>query len=197
MNKKMFKWDKLNRCDLANHETGVAIACKILSISMGLGEKFCKDIEKYARLHDIGKFFIDPEILNKDRPLSADEFKLVRQHPIAGYLHLKAHCQAADLEMAAQIALDHHEHWDGNGYPCGKVGTDISLPGRIVAVCDVYAALRECRSYKVGMGHAEAVRAVASGKGRQFDPDVVEAFLQIEHRIERAFAEREEASGTV
>ncbi|MCZ8324316.1 MAG: HD domain-containing protein [Sphingomonadaceae bacterium] len=192
----MHKWPKITRLSLAEHEANVSIACVILSKKMDLDDKLCSKIGKYAALHDIGKFFIDPTILDKEGPLSANEIKLVREHPIAGYQHLMAHSQAAHLEVAAQIALNHHEHWDGTGYPYGKVGADISLPGRIVAVCDVYAALRERRPYKIGMGHAEAVRAVASGAGAQFDPKVIEAFLQIEHRIERALASRFTVSET-
>ncbi|MCZ8173500.1 MAG: HD domain-containing protein [Brevundimonas sp.] len=183
-------WDLSSRTQLGRHERTVGLLSGILSKALGLDADFCHRIERSAALHDIGKVYINPEILNKQGPLSAEELRIVRQHPTAGYLHIQAIDRSGQLQLAAEIALDHHEHWNGHGYPFGKAGEEISLAGRIAAICDVYAALREQRPYKRGLSHAEAAAKIVAGSGTQFDPEIVQSFCTIEHLIEAALEVR-------
>jgi putative two-component system response regulator len=138
-------WDRMSRHQLARHERIVGLLSGVVGKAMGLGLNECKLLTRAAALHDIGKADIALSIWSKEAPLDAEETSLVHQHPILGYLRLKAHPRSADLNLAALIALEHHERWDGRGYPAGKKGSEISLPARITSICDVYSALREKR----------------------------------------------------
>ena len=133
-------------------------------------------------LHDIGKMKIPMSILHKEGPLTPDEWALMRTHTIEGEAILSSARKRnasldALLDVAIAIAGDHHERWDGGGYPRGLKGMDISLAGRIVAVADVYDALVNVRPYKNAWTHQQAVEEIINCKGSQFDPLVVEAFL--------------------
>ncbi len=133
-------------------------------------------------LHDIGKTKIPMSILHKEGPLTPDEREIVRTHTTESESILSdARKRNASLDrlldMAIAVAMEHHECWDGSGYPRGLKGDDISLAGRIVAVADVYDALVNMRSYKVAMSHEQAVKEILKGKGSRFDPLVVEAFM--------------------
>lgn len=150
----------------------------------------CRLIARGAALHDIGKASIDSTVLNKPGPLDAQEAELIRLHPLVGSIRLRSLPQTAQLALAADIALEHHERWDGSGYPAGMSGSEISLAARITSICDVYAALREKRSYKNGLGHGSAMRKIIAGSGSQFDPDVVKAFLRCERQIEKVLDAR-------
>ena len=121
-------------------------------------------------------------ILHKEGPLTPDEWALMRTHTIEGEAILSSARKRnasldALLDVAIAIAGDHHERWDGGGYPRGLKGMDISLAGRIVAVADVYDALVNVRPYKNAWTHQQAVEEIINCKGSQFDPLVVEAFL--------------------
>lgn len=132
-------------------------------------------------LHDIGKVAIKDEVLLKPGKLTADEYELMKTHTLKGAYTLQTaieqHPQATFLQMARDIALTHHERYDGTGYPAGLAGDEIPLCGRIVAVADVYDALTSRRIYKQAFDHDTARRMIVAEAGRQFDPDVVEAFL--------------------
>lgn len=180
-------WDRMSRHRLARHERIVGLLSGILGKAMGLGVDECKLLTRAAALHDIGKADIDPSIWNKAGPLDADETSLAHQHTVLGYLRLKSRPQSANLNLAAVIALEHHERWDGQGYPAGKKGLEISLPARITSICDVYAALRERRSYKACFEHEAALAELEAGSGSQFDPSVFAAFLVCEPEIKKAF----------
>lgn len=141
-----------------------------------------------APLHDIGKVGIRDAVLNKPGALTADELAEMRQHPVYGYeTILRAEQQSgvdgdadlAILQLAKDIVYTHHERWDGTGYPRGLRGTEIPLAGRVVAVVDVYDALVEPRPYRRQLPHSEAVALILAGRGTQFDPQVVEAFLSV------------------
>ena len=140
---------------------------------------------KSAPLHDIGKVGIPDSILLKPGALTAEEFETMKQHTTLG---LDAIVQAENqcgmrvdfLQFAKQIAYSHHERWDGKGYPQGLAGEAIPLPARLMAIADVYDALINKRVYKPPFSHEEAVAIMAAGRGTQFDPEVLDAFIDIE-----------------
>ena len=120
----------------------------------------------------------------KPGPLTREEFEVMKRHTTIGGETLRAvtlaHPEARYLSMARDIALTHHERFDGSGYPLGLSGTDIPLCGRITALADVYDALTTRRVYKDKMSHEEARAVIIAGSGSHFDPDLVQAFLQRE-----------------
>ncbi|MEL6984677.1 MAG: HD-GYP domain-containing protein, partial [Actinomycetota bacterium] len=131
-------------------------------------------------LHDIGKMSVPPEILNKKEKLSDDEWTLLKGHPEAGGRMLTPLKEW--LGPWALAASEHHERWDGGGYPRGLRGNQISLAGRITAVADAYDVITSKRSYKEPMSPAAARRELVVCSGTQFDPDVVRAFLNVSLR---------------
>ena len=117
-------------------------------------------------------------MLTKPGKLTSGEFEQVKTHTTVG-ARMLAGSAFALLEMAEQIALTHHEKWDGGGYPAGLAGEAIPLAGRIVAVADVFDALTHVRPYKPAWSRTEAIAEIASQAGRHFDPEVLEAFLSL------------------
>lgn len=148
---------------------------------------FLKQIEISAMLHDIGKVGISDEILLKPGKLTMDERREMEQHPLISSQCLRRIEEklgsANFLEMAHEIALYHHERWDGRGYPFGRRGEAIPISARIVAIADVYDALVSERVYKPAFPHEQCVDMIRQGAGSQFDPDLVEIFLSIEGRF--------------
>jgi putative two-component system response regulator len=149
---------------------------------------------KCAPLHDIGKVGIPDRILLKPGRYEPHEFEIMKTHPRLGYEALMQ-AQVVTMEslefiqIAKQIVYAHHEKWDGSGYPQGLVGDAIPIPGRLMALADVYDALISRRVYKDGMGHEKAKALLVEGRGKHFDPDVVDAFLALEEEFQ-AIAER-------
>lgn len=139
---------------------------------------------KSAPLHDIGKVGIQDRILLKPGRFEDEEFEIMKRHTTLGRDAIVTAEQSLDLELpflhyAKEIAFSHQEKWDGSGYPEGLSGDDIPLSARIMAVADVYDALISRRVYKPGMPHEKAVEIIKEGKGSHFDPDIVDAFLEI------------------
>jgi len=139
---------------------------------------------KSAPLHDIGKVGIPDTILRKAGKLDEKEFEIMKRHTVLGRDAILAAEKRLDspntfLAMARELAWSHHERWDGKGYPRGLAGDDIPLPGRLMAIPDVYDALISKRVYKKAYSHEEAVDFIKAGDGKQFDPDILEAFLEI------------------
>jgi putative two-component system response regulator len=134
-------------------------------------------------LHDIGKIGISDRILLKPDRLADDEFAIMKKHATIGaeiLEHMYARTPSLSyLRYAKMIAAYHHERYDGGGYPYGLTGENIPLCGRIMAVADVYDALVEERVYRKKLSHTEAYLIVMDGKGRQFDPNVVDAFKAV------------------
>jgi len=129
-----------------------------------------------APMHDIGKIGIPDAILLKKGKLNDWEWDVMKKHTTIGYEILKDSSSEL-LQMAALVALDHHERWDGTGYPNGKKGEEISLWGRITSVADVFDALLSKRPYKEPWSLEKTVEHMNSLKGKQFDPQLVELFF--------------------
>jgi putative two-component system response regulator len=138
-------------------------------------------------LHDIGKVGIPDSVLLKPGKLTPEEFEIMKQHAVIGGTTLtaaaEAHPRAMYLQMARDIAITHHEKWDGSGYPNGLRGEEIPLCGRIVALADVYDALTTARVYKPAFSHEKAKGIILEGRGKHFDPEIVDAFLNNEGRF--------------
>lgn len=146
--------------------------------ALGKPPDWCERLRTAARLHDIGKVAVPDSVLRKTGPLTVSEYELLKAHTSMGHRILAA-TSTPMFQMAAEIAQSHHEWWDGGGYPLGLRGTSIPLSGRIVAAADVYDALCSQRPYKRAWPPEEAARFVMSGRGAQFDPDVVDAFVAV------------------
>lgn len=134
-----------------------------------------------APLHDIGKVGVRDSILLKPGPLTEEEFEEMKKHTIYGgeslMVGIKESGEDSFLTLAKEIALTHHEKWDGTGYPGGLSKTAIPISGRLMALSDVYDALISERIYKKAFSHEEAKKIILESKGTHFDPDVVEAFI--------------------
>ncbi|HUF98065.1 MAG TPA: HD domain-containing phosphohydrolase, partial [Ilumatobacter sp.] len=146
--------------------------------AMGRSPEWCEMLRLSARLHDIGKVAVPDSVLRKSGPLTVEEYELMKAHTSMGHRILAA-TSAPLFQMAAEIAQSHHEWWDGSGYPLGIQRESIAVTGRIVTVADVYDALVSRRPYKRAWSSLEAARFIASGRGAQFDPDVVDAFVAV------------------
>ena len=160
-----------------SHSLNVAVLSIVLAMGMGMTRMEKLGIGTGALLHDIGKVFVHKDILQKNGPLTADEFGVIKKHPQDGYNYIALRYPKINRNHCATI-LDHHEKFDGTGYPNKKAGTDISIYGRICAVADVYDALSSKRPYREAMPACECVEYIMGGAGTQFDPDIVEVFTQ-------------------
>lgn len=174
--------------DTGNHILRVNRYAELLGRAMKCPEDFVRNIAYSAQMHDVGKIHIHPDILRKTDPLTSEEWEIVKQHTIYGARILG---DDPRLAMARDIALHHHEKWDGSGYPRGLEGESISLAGRIVALADIYDALRNKRSYKPVFSHEETCRIILKGDGRvkpsHFDPNVHRAFQEIHSMFEETY----------
>jgi len=148
---------------------------------------FIENIYHASPLHDIGKVGITDNILLKPGRLTAEEFEIMKTHTLIGASTLQTVYQKypgnAFLSMGIDIALSHHEKWDGSGYPDGLAGEQIPLSARIMAIADVYDALRSKRPYKEPFSHEKSSAIIREGAGRHFDPQVVEAFIALEPEL--------------
>jgi len=149
-----------------------------------LTKRYIRDIVKSAPLHDIGKVGIPDSILKKNGKLTAEEFEIIKRHCEYGANILKTAEQKLGFEsflkIAIQLVMSHHERWDGLGYPHGLKENEIPLSARIMALADVYDALRSERCYKKALSHKKCCMIIKEEKGKQFDPDIVDAFLKTE-----------------
>ncbi len=169
--------------------------CRILGDELSHWDKFSREVDgEYVELlyltsplHDIGKVGIPDHVLLKPGKLTAEEFEIMKEHTLIGGKTLAAaarkYPEVQMLAMACEIALTHHERYDGSGYPHGLSGEDIPLCGRITALADVYDALTSERVYKDSVSHAEARKIILEGRGTHFDADIVEAFLRREEEF--------------
>lgn len=163
------------------HTARVARTALALSRAIGLPEDEASLIGQAAPLHDVGKLAVPDAILLKPGRLTEAEFSQIKTHTTAGAAILAG--SASDvLQRAEEIALTHHEQWDGSGYPSGLRGESIPMSGRIVALADVFDALTHDRPYKSAWPAAAATAEIQRLRNRQFDPAVVDAFLELEPR---------------
>lgn len=173
---------ELNDEYTGNHIRRVSAYCGEVARGLGCPHDFVEQITYSSPMHDIGKISIPSSILCKPGRLTADEFEIVKQHTIKGARILEG---IPFLVMAHEIALTHHERYDGAGYPRGLKGEDIPLSGRIVAVADVFDALVSRRPYKGPFSFEESLDIMAFEAGKQFDPRVLGAFLGLADRVAR------------
>src|SRR5881397_3635463 len=151
---------------------------------LGMPGELVEEFGYSSVMHDVGKIHTPDHILQSEHHLSTEEFEVIKQHCTDGEKMLG---DARFFEIARGIAREHHERWDGKGYPDGKKGDEISLAARIVSVADVFDALTSKRPYKTAWSIEEGMAAVIAGSGAQFDPEVVAIFqsLQADGSIER------------
>jgi putative two-component system response regulator len=183
--------------DTGQHLERVQTWCKLLAAQCAeqpahrdeVDRVFVENIVHASPLHDIGKVGIPDAVLLKPGKLSPEEFAEMKKHATLGAETLKAvrdkYPNNAVIRMGIDIARWHHEKWDGKGYPDGLSGTRIPLSARIMALADVYDALRANRCYRPAMSHEKSRAIILEGRGTHFDPDVVDAFLALEATFER------------
>ena len=159
--------------ETSNHTKRVAEYSRLLATKLGLAQRDIELISAAAPLHDIGKLGIPDEILFKPGKLTTKEFEAMQNHPAIGYSML-SHSERDMLKAGAVIAHQHHEKWDGSGYPWGLKGEDIHIYGRIVALSDVFDALLSERPYKAAWSLEETMAWIKEQSGRHFDPKLVD-----------------------
>ncbi len=163
--------------ETGGHVRRVGAYSEFLAGKAGLSQDAVALIRQASPMHDVGKIGIPEAIINKPGPLTEEEFTLVKRHTTIGYDILKGSTRKI-MKAAAVIAREHHERWDGNGYPQGKKGEDIDISGRIVAVADVFDALSSPRVYKEPWP-ADKIRSYyQEQRGKQFDPGITDIFLE-------------------
>lgn len=167
-----------NDIDTGQHTKRIGLYSKLIAEKLKLSKKIINEIGNVASLHDVGKIGIDHSILKKRGKLTREEFTIMETHTIIGYEILKKSLLG---KTAENIALYHHEKWNGKGYPRGLRTYEIPIEARIVTVVDVYDALRQKRVYKEGIVHEEALKLIAKESGISFDPKIVNIFLENEH----------------
>ena len=166
-----------------DNETGMHVIrmshfAQRLALAAGYSPAWAEDLLNASPMHDVGKIGIPDAVLRKPGPLDADEWTTMRRHPAIGAEIIGEHPSGV-LHMAREIALAHHEKWDGSGYPLGLAGEAIPLSARIVAIADVFDALTTRRPYKEPWPVQEAMDHIAAQSGRHFDPRLVELFAPL------------------
>jgi putative two-component system response regulator len=165
--------------DTGQHTRRVGDLSVAIAKRLGLPDAQVELIRIAAPLHDIGKIAVPDAILGKPGKLTDAEFEEIKTHTVIG-AQMLAGSPFALLEVAEQIALTHHEKWDGGGYPAGLAGDAIPIVGRIVAIADVFDALTHERPYKAAWSTAEAIAEMTSQAGRHFDPEALDVFLSLD-----------------
>jgi putative two-component system response regulator len=160
--------------------------CQLLAMAIGFTKEQGELLLTTSPLHDIGKIAIPDSILLKPSSLEPQEFEIIKTHTTLGAKMLSG-SDSVFLKMAENIALNHHEKWDGTGYPHGIKGEDIPLVGRICAIADVFDALSSARPYKQAWSFEKTMEEINRLKGNHFDPRLVEAFLDITKDIKAVY----------
>jgi putative two-component system response regulator len=171
--------------DAGEHIRRVSEYAASIAAAMGLDRETVEMIRYGSAMHDLGKAGIPGRILMKPAKLEADEWEIMKEHTTLGARILDAP-QKDFLTMARNIALTHHEKWDGTGYPQGLKGSEIPLEGRITAIVDVFDALTSRRPFREPLPVDESLLAIKMSRGIQFDPNVVEAFFSVIEDMMRA-----------
>ena len=170
--------------DTGNHVLRMAKYSRIIAEELGLAEIECEDIEYAAPMHDIGKIGIPDHILLKPGKLNKSEWEVMQRHTVMGH-NILTNSQSRYIQLGSVIALNHHEKFDGSGYPSGLKGREIPLVARIVAVADVFDALVTERPYKKSWETQNALNLLQQQSGKHFDPQCVEAFFDRLEDIKR------------
>jgi len=165
--------------DTRLHTRRVGVIAQRIAHALGLPAEQADLILQASPLHDVGKIGIPDAILLKHGKLTEDEFAIMKEHTVIGG-NILSKSDSSCLQLAEKITLTHHERWDGTGYPSQLSGEEIPLAGRIVAVADVFDALTHNRPYKHAWTIEEALAEIKNQSGRQFDPDIVKAFLNLQ-----------------
>lgn len=160
------------------HIRRIGLYSSVIARELAWNSEAVNDVRLAAPMHDVGKIGIPDRILQKPGKLTPEEFEIMKQHTEIGGRILD-HPDIPLLHMAKEIALSHHEKWDGSGYPYGLAGRAIPQSARIVAIADVYDALCHNRVYKPAWPEAKAVSTLIAESGKHFDPEIVEAFLRV------------------
>lgn len=163
--------------ETGNHVRRVAEYSRVLALGLGLSEVEADILKMASPMHDIGKVAIPDSVLNKPGKLTDDEFRLMQSHTEIGYNLLK-NSKRHILRAASIVAGQHHEKWDGTGYPHGLKGEDIHIYGRITAIADVFDALASDRVYKQAWPLERILRLFDEERGRHFDPHLVDVFIE-------------------
>jgi len=172
------------------HVKRVSFYAKKMAEKLGMDKTFCETIFYASPMHDVGKLGIPDRILLKSGKFTSEEWEIMKTHTTIG-AGILAETSSPYLRMGREIALGHHERWDGGGYPGGLRGDSIPLPARIMQICDVYDALRSKRPYKPAFDHAKTMKIITRGDGRtgpsHFDPGVLAAFQSSAGDLEEIF----------
>lgn len=167
--------------ETGNHTIRMARYAQIIALEYGMSECEALDLFYASPMHDVGKIGIGDNILLKPGKLTEDEFNVMKQHTTLGFSILTGKANGTKSKLvclAASIALNHHEKWNGTGYPNGIAGNRIPLPARIVAIADVFDALTVKRPYKPAWPNEQAIEYIKEQSGKHFDPDLVTAFMR-------------------
>lgn len=174
--------------DTSDHISRIGLYVNSVAKELNMPRDFVETITFASPMHDIGKIGIPDRLLLKNGPLEPDEYENMKEHTIFGHRMLSDSSHYI-LQMAASIALTHHERWDGSGYPGRLKGKEIPDEGMIVMICDVYDSLRSRRPYKSALSHAEAMKVITEGDGRtetaHFSPKILSAFVSVAPEIEK------------
>jgi CHASE2 domain-containing sensor protein len=180
--------------ETGQHIERIGRFCERLALAVGMDPDDAELLRHASALHDVGKVGISDEILTKPGPLTSEEWETMKTHTTIGG-NILSGSPSKLVQLSQTIALTHHEHWDGGGYPFGLAGEEIPLPGRICAVCDVFDALLSPRPYKDAWPYDRAIAEIERLSGTQFDPALVDAFLPIAADLHReGFPAREPAA---
>lgn len=159
-----------------SHCVSVAVLAVVTGAAMGYGRQRLISLAFGSLLHDVGKMFVPAQIVNKDGPLTDEEYATIKKHAKEGYRYLLGNIDVNVSEASAKGVLEHHERFDGSGYPDGKAAARISEFARLIAVTDVYDALVSDRPYRKGVFPSEAVEYIQGGAGSMFDFQIIAAF---------------------